>query len=100
MEDTWEIPRRRRDLYFKIIDGLSPPHPVAQRLFFLDDHFPPHKLDRALEWLVSHQIVGVWFVRWHKEVCANSDLEMHKILLGIVDNVLIGPVIAGKDFKL
>lgn len=97
--DLYNIPAQRRTLYFKVIDGYSKLHLIAQRLHFLEDHFPPDKIDTALKWLVSNRLVHAKFVEWFKIECHNSDLEMHRKLLQVVDNAPLGKVIAGRNFK-
>lgn len=94
------ISPRRRELYFRIIDTYPDIHPITYRLHFLNDHFPPNKLDRALTWLISNQTTGAKFVSWFKVECKNSDLEMHRLLLSAVDNDALKPVVAGRNFKL
>ncbi len=91
--------QRRRELYFRIINEHIPIHVIARRMHFLDEHFPLHQLDEALLWLISHQLVGVNFVKWFKVVCQSSDLEMHRKLLEVVTNSEPMPVIAGKNFR-
>ena len=95
-----EMTDRQRQLYFQIIDNKPDIHSIAFRLYFLAEYFPPHKLDKALHWLVSHKIVGNEFLKWHRVVCDGSDLQMHKNLLHIVDNDEPLAIIAGKNFNL
>ena len=95
-----EIPRRRRELYFSIIDNHTDIHPITYRLYFLENHFPPHLLDTALKWLVSNDLKGKKFLRWFKEECGASDLEMHHRLLRRVNNEIPLAIIAGKNFKI
>lgn len=94
------IDPRRRELYLRIVNGETPVHPITQRLFFLDDHFPDEKLDRALIWLVGHNYVGKNFLKWFQMECSGSDLEMHRKLLEIVENAGLKPLIAGKNFRV
>lgn len=93
------MPARRRELYFRVIDTYQDIHAITHRLHFLDNHFPPNKLDQALAWLVLNGTVGAKFIRWFKEECKSSDLEMHRMLLSVIDNVALQPVIAGRNFK-
>lgn len=90
----------RRALFLRIVeDYVKNPHPVAWRLYFLESHFPPHKLDTALRWLISNGLTGAKFLNWFSAECHNSDLEMHRKLLEVVDNAPLERVIAGKNFK-
>ena len=93
------IPEHRRELYFRVINDLEDFHPITLRLFFLDDHFPLHKLDSALQWLIANGFVGKQFMGWFKTVCQSSDLEMHRLLLAIVDNLQLAPIIIGRNFR-
>ena len=95
-----EIPPKRRELYFKIIDTFPNIHLVTLRLYFLDSHFPPNKLDDALRWLVNSRIIGYSFVSWWTNVCKSSDLEMHRILLAVLNKLPVASVVAGKNFKI
>jgi len=95
-----DIPPRRRELYFQIINGEQAFDPITLRLHFLNDRFPADKLDRALEWLIKNRIVGKAFIKWVHLDCHNSDLEMHRKLLTVVDNAPSGRVIGGKNFRL
>ena len=90
----------RRELYLSIFDGYNPPHDLLNRLHFLDDHFPPRKLDRALAWLVRGQLTGATFMNWYNVVCKKSDLEMLRVLVAVVDNQRQGALIAGENFRL
>lgn len=94
-----DIPPRRRELYFRIIDNEADFHPITLRLHFLNDHFPPDKLDAALRWLVSHDLVGRHFVLWFKTQCGNSDLNLHAKLLSVIENQAIARPVAGRSFK-
>ncbi len=94
-----EMTTRRRELYFRIIDSYADIHPITHRLHFLDNHFPPEKLDKALAWLISNDTTGRKFVSWFTVECKGSDLEMHRLLLSAVDNQKLRPVIAGRDFR-
>lgn len=87
-------------MYFKVISDYSDLHAITQRLFFLDDHFPPNKLDSALRWLIKNHLVGKKFVQLFKVQCESSDLELHRFLLQVVDNTKLSPLIAGKNFKV
>lgn len=96
----WDsMPAIRRELYFRIIDGHPNLHAIGHRLHFLDEHFPPEKLQPALVWLVANNITGQVFINWFNQVCKQSDLEMHRLLISIVNNEAIGAVVAGKNFK-
>lgn len=95
-----DIPPQRRELYFRLIDNHPNLHAIAHRLHFLDSHFPPAKLDAALKWLTTNNVTGSRFVEWFKVECKNSDLEMHRLLLSVVDNGKLKPVIAGRNFKV
>lgn len=90
---------KRRELYFKIIDHARDIHPITLRLHFLDNHFPLEKLDLALGWLVQHNYTGRSFLLWFEHVCKNSDLEMHRILLSIVEKAGLTHIVAGKNFR-
>lgn len=97
--DAYNIPNARRNLYLKIVDNYADYHAITNRLYFLDDHFPPNQLDDALKWLVSNNIRGRTFVSWFTHVCAASDLEMHRLLLAVLENLKPDRVIIGKNFK-
>lgn len=90
---------KRRELLLRVVAGFPDFEKITTRLFFLDDHFPPHKLDQALTWLIAHRCIGSGFVQWFKEECKSSDLEMHRLLLSIVDNIASPAIIAGRNFK-
>jgi len=94
-----DIPPHRRELYFRVINGEQDFHPITLRLHFLNDHFPPAKLDAALKWLIRHNVIGKQFVNWFRIQCGNSDLTMHAKLLEVVDNAGFARPIAGKNFK-
>jgi hypothetical protein len=99
--EAYDMSPERREMFLRLVDTMRPPaHEVSWRLHFLDNHFPPDKLDRALRWLIKNDLVGKKFVMWFKSECKNSDLEMHRYLLRVVDNDSLGPVIAGKNFKV
>lgn len=96
------IPPHRKQIYFRIIDNVSAQnlHPITLRLHFLEEHFPPNKLDEALIWLVKNNVTGLRFINWFNHQCKSSDLEMHARLIAIVDNNrIIERPIAGKTFK-
>lgn len=95
-----ELGYRRRELMFRIIDNRKDHEPITYRLCYLQEHFPPHKLDLALQWLVSNNFVGLRFLMWFDYECRVSDLQMIEKLLRIVDNAPVGPLIAGKNFKI
>ncbi len=97
-KDEYALTNRRRELYFRVIDGHLDLHAIAQRLHFLEDHFPAHHLESAMRWLIANNITGGHFVRWFKGPCKNSDLEMHRLLLAILENTQLAPVIAGRNF--
>lgn len=97
---TYEIPERRREFYFRILNGEQNFNPITLRFHFLEDHFPKDKLDLALVWLIKNNVVGKAFLTWFKAQCHGSDLEMHSRLLSIVQNAAIAPIIAGKNFHL
>lgn len=99
VQDDYPMTPKRRDLYLRVVDDYPDYAKITHRLFFLDDHFPPNKLDAALAWLVLHQVTGVRFTYWFKEECKSSDLEMHRLLLSIVDNIAAPAVVAGRNFK-
>lgn len=94
------IPPYRRELYLRIINDVEDFHLITQRLYFLDDHFPPAKLDHALAWLIASNFVGKSFENWFKIVCKASDLEMHRILISVLANLAPDRLVAGKNFKL
>lgn len=94
------IDPKQRELYLRILDGYQPIHLVTHRLHFLDSHFPPAKIEAALKWLISNGYTGQKFVLWFGQSCKNSDLEMHRILLMVVDNAKLLPVVAGRNFKI
>lgn len=94
-----EIPPQRRELYLRIWDNYPKFHLITWRLHFIDGHFPPDKIDRALKWLIANRHTGAAFVRWFSIECKNSDLEMHRKLLEVVNNQGLERVIAGKNFK-
>jgi hypothetical protein len=90
----------RRELFLRVLNDEQDLHPITMRFHYLSDHFPDQKLDIALKWLVSNNLVGRRFVAWFKAVCSGSDLEMARVLLSVVDNTAVGRLIAGKNFKL
>lgn len=90
----------RRELFMRILNDEIEIHPIAMRLQFLQDHFPPDKLDSALRWLINNNLVGKRFVAWFQHVCRSSDLELHRLLLAVMANAKLAPVIAGKNFKV
>jgi hypothetical protein len=94
------IPPARREMYLRIVGNVTDVHPITHRLHFLDTHFPPNKLDKALSWLCKNNVTGDYFVKWFRQYCSNSDLEMVARLLRIVDNAPILPVVAGRNFRL
>ena len=94
------IPDKRRDYYFRIIDNQANIHAITMRLFYLDSHFPISKLDTALLWLINNNLTGKKFVDWFENICKASDLELHRLLLGIVNNMPITKVIAGRNFRI
>jgi len=98
--DAYPIPQARRNLYLRIVNGEPDHQRITQALFFLDDHFPPNKLDSALAWLISNGLVGHIFTGWIAQACSGSHLEMHRELLKVVDNQLAGALIAGKNFRV
>jgi hypothetical protein len=99
-QNPWaQMPDHRRELYFRVIDHWPDIHPITLRLHFLDNHFPLTKIDAALKWLVSNNLIGKRFVLWFQQACSNSDLEMHRILLSIVDNLDQVKIVAGKNFR-
>lgn len=100
MSDPHAIPPHRRELYLRILDNYRDFHPITSRFYFLDDHFPPQQLDKALRWLIKNDLVGIRFLNWFKHICSNSDLEMHRNLLAVVNNQELPAVVAGKNFKL
>lgn len=100
MTTSGQMTNKTRNLMMKIIDNHHDVHPVAMRLYFLFDHFPPNKLDKVLTWLVSNRLTGFSFVSWFNSECKGSDLEMHRFLLSVVDNLSLNRVISGKDFRL
>lgn len=94
------IPAHRKQLYFRVIDNYFVDHIVLYRMFFLDEHFPPYKLDRALAWLIAAGYTGKAFADWWKYTCRGSDLELHRTLLAELDKVDLMPIVAGKNFKV
>lgn len=92
----------RRELNLRILNDESEPEKlqaITQLLYFLDQHFPPKKLSKALIWLIENRIIGRTFLNWYDTQC-KTHLEMHRILLGAVDNDVLRPVIAGQNFKI
>lgn len=100
LSDGYNLSPLRRELFFRILNDVEDIHPIAHRLKFLEDHFPSKKIDKALCWLINNNIIGKSFLGWFQTVCKSSDLEMHRILLSIVDNIAMGQVVAGRNFKL
>jgi len=71
-EQTPPIPfiaEYRRQLFFKIIDEFPNIHDIALRMYFLNDHFPPQLLDKALNLLITRRLIGVEFLAWFRNVC-------------------------------
>lgn len=94
------MPEFRRQAYLRILNDVKDFHPITNRLYFLDDHFPLDKLDVALQWLIDNRIIGRQFLMWFEQECQNSDLEMHRKLLTIVDNIKAIPmIVAHKNFR-
>jgi hypothetical protein len=99
-QNPWQdLPELRRELYLSVIDSYHDLHEIALRLHFLDNHFPLEKLDIALKWLVVNKITGGEFVAWFKYSCKGSDLEMHRLLLAIIDHLKLAPIISGRNFR-
>lgn len=94
-----QMPDYRRDLCFKIIEIEPLIHPVCQRLYFLDQHFPLEKLDAALRWLIDNGLTGRKFLAWYQAACKGSDLELHRTLLSVVDNAKLAPIVSGRNFR-
>lgn len=96
------IPEYRRQLFFKIIDEFPNIHDIALRMYFLNDHFPPQLLDKALNLIITRRLIGVEFLAWFRNVCQSSDLEMHRILFSELqkENAAQLHLIAGKNFKI
>lgn len=93
------IPPKRRELYLRVLNNAQDIHPITHRLHFLDDHFPPNKIDTALTWLINNNFIGASFIAWWDGACKKSDLEMHRLLLAIVDNVGLNRIVMGQNFK-
>lgn len=72
---------------------------ITAALYFLDQHFPPKHLNKALIWLIDNNYIGRRFLAWYDLIAKASDLEMHRLLLSIVENDVLKPIIAGKNFK-
>ena len=100
MPEPYFISTERRALFLRIVDGYPKADEIALRLYFLDNHFPPHLLNAALKWLIANRVTGRKFVYWFKEDRLGSDLEVQRFLLRVVEN-LKGTVnvVAGKNFK-
>lgn len=94
------IPAHRKELYYKIINDYHDLHTITLRLHFLEEHFPPNRLNEALGWLVRHRYTGKNFIQWFLFACKNSDLEMHRYLLAEIDRADPTHIIAGKNFKV
>lgn len=103
-----ELGPLRRELYLQILNGepakfagnISNIHfsIITTKLHFLENHFPPKHLNKALIWLINNGIVGKKFSKWFNETC-KTELEMHRLLLSIVENDVLKPIIAGQNFK-
>jgi hypothetical protein len=105
----------RRELNLRIVNGETDQiilHQITRPLYFLDQYFPPKHLNKALIWLIEHGLIGKNFIAWynaktplklgkvtHAAGCCGSDLEMHRILLSVVENDVLKPLIAGKNFN-
>jgi len=98
--EAYPMSPARRELFMRILDNEIDIHPITMRLHFLDNHFPPEKLDNALTWLVANNLIGKRFISWYTFVCKNSDLELHRLLLAVLANAQLAPVVAGKNFRL
>lgn len=96
------IPEYRRQIFFKIIDEFINIHDIALRMYFLNDHFPPQLLDKALNLLIARRLIGAEFLAWFRSVCKSSDLEMHRILFAELqkENAASLHLVAGKNFKI
>lgn len=97
--DKYEMSPQRRELFLRVINDYAEFHVITNRLYFLDQHFPPHQVDRALAWLILSGTIGRKFVTWFSDECHNSDLEMHRTLLAIIANKDKERLIAGRNFK-
>jgi hypothetical protein len=89
-----------RKLFLKICGNTPNLHSVAQRMYYLDLHFPPEKLESALNWLVRNNLTELRFVHWFDSDCAGSNLEMHRNLTMRVErDSYTRQLFASKDLK-
>ena len=99
-ENPWaSITPERRELYFRVIDHHTDIQLIGDRLAYLELHFPLDMIDIGLKWLINNNITGKNFMPWWVTVCQRSDLEMHRLLLSVVNNIKQAKVIAGKNFR-
>ncbi len=104
----------RRELMLRIVNGIMTErtHLITGPLYHLNETFPPKHLTKALVWLIEHNLVGENFINWYNNKCTysigstayadgcnGSNLELHRILLSVVQNTVIQKVIAGVNFK-
>lgn len=90
-----------RKLMLNVIKDHSAFEDITLPLYFLDGHFPPTKLEKALSWLIAQGFTGPRFVEWFKFECMSSNLEMHRKLLEAVEKLPRGErrrIRAGVDF--
>ena len=91
-----------RKLMLNLIHDAGDIHEVTFRLAFLDQHFPPAKLEAALTWLGRQGLRGQRFIQWFHGECKGSNLEMHRTLLSAVEKPTTSDVrriMSGKDFN-
>lgn len=99
------IPPHRIEMHLRIINDHQNHQPITLRLCYLEEHFPPNLLDKALRWLIENNLIGSKFVMWFDQQCIDatgkvSDLQMLANLLRVVENSPVDKIIAGKNFKL
>jgi len=91
-----------RELYLRIVNDETDPgylKAITLSLCFLHEYFPAHHLEKALIWLIRSNLIGRRFIQWHFAVAKRSDLEMQRLLLSVVENDVLKPIIAGKNFN-
>lgn len=100
--DYPEIPAERRKLMLAIFAGdMKHFKIITSALHFLDCHFPPAKLDAALELMVKNNWVGARLVEFMASECEYSFFGLQKELLERLaksDEPL--RILAGKDFRI
>lgn len=88
--------------YLRVVGDHPDRHAIAHRLHYLDCHFPEHKLDAAITWLIRANLTGARFVQWVDGELHGSNLELHRELLKRIEhsNEKLRQIMAGRDFRI